>query len=130
MAIFDNSMFDPQSFRGGMSGWLQQALQTGLLGKVLAQQDDQPMRPQIGPTFAAGDHGMMGGVPFPIAPGPEPQPPNALPPNAQPAGPAMPPGAQPPLPQFTPFGPQGSPDIFSRLSAAVHNIGGKGIIPG
>src|SRR6478752_6945031 len=104
MAIFDNSMFDPQSYRGGMSGWLQQALQSGLLGKVLAQQD-QPMQPQIGPTFAAGDHGMMGGVPFPIAPGGPP--PNALPPNAQPAGPAQPP--MPPQDQMQPpplLGPQ------------------------
>lgn len=54
MAIFDNSVFDPQTYRGGMSGWLQQALQNGLLGKALSPQDQ--------PTSM----GNYGGVQYPI----------------------------------------------------------------
>ena len=186
MAGFDSSNFDPQTFRG-LLGWLQQNMQQGLLptgdmpGQGFPPAQAQPMQPQIGPTYAAGDHGMMGGVPFPIAPGPEP---SALPPNAQPAGPAQPgvpdggilsallsgitsipqnlglTGGPTPPPQPQPNGnpyrqpdqsqvrgadpslpgvpaasipgmpTQSNPDLITRLSAAAHNIGGKGIIPG
>ncbi len=55
MAIFDNAIFDPQTYAGGMSGWLQQALQSGLLGKAIQQQQDQPT-----------SVGNYGGVQYPI----------------------------------------------------------------
>src|SRR5512138_1559083 len=69
MALFDSSIFDPQTYQGGMAGnsWLLQALQNGLLSRGGISADVTP----TGPTYARGNEGMMGGVPFPIAAKPD-----------------------------------------------------------
>lgn len=71
MAFFDNNIFSPQTYQGGMSNWLADALRSGLLGRAI-QPTETPMQPQTGPTFAQGNQGSMGGVPFPIMGEPQP----------------------------------------------------------
>ncbi len=138
MALFDNSLFDSSTYNGAMPGWLQQALQSGLLGRALPpQQQDQP---QVGPTYASGNQGMMGGVPFPIVgannaggmAGAQSLPPNAAPAGPAPGAPPQPPAAPQPQPGSLLGGPQPSdPGILARLSAGFHNLGaGGGLIPG
>src|SRR6185437_15799549 len=126
------SQFDPSSYsgsQGALPGWLMQALQSGLLKNALGGQIAPPSpqdQSQTGPTYANGNQGMMGGVPFPIA-GPAPmQDQSQLPPNAIPSGPAQMPQGQP----QSPLAPQ-DPGIMDRLSAFTHNLGASGgIIPG
>jgi hypothetical protein len=105
MAIFDNAMFDPQTYGGGMSGWLQNALRSGLLGRAI-QQPEQPT-----------SMGNYGGTPYPIY-GQAPQQPATNEMSAQAVQqPALP---QPPQENF-----------FSRLQSNISpgwaqlNAGGK-----
>jgi hypothetical protein len=54
MAFFDNNIFSPQTYQGGMSNWLVDALRSGLLGRAIPQQDQ--------PTSM----GNYGGVQYPV----------------------------------------------------------------
>src|SRR3569833_960440 len=73
MALFDPSMFDQQTYQGGL---LSRLFGPSGVGPQLPQSAGftGPLPQQVGPTFANGQSGAMCGVPFKIAGGQPPQP--------------------------------------------------------
>jgi hypothetical protein len=104
MAFFDNNIFSPQSYQGGMSNWLVDALRSGLLGRAIPQQDQ--------PTSM----GNYGGVQYPVF-GQAPQQPATNELSAQ--------AAQQPI------APEPQQDFITRLQSNISpgwaqlNAGGK-----
>jgi len=100
MAIFDNAMFNPQTYAGGMSDLFQRALQNGLLGRALQPQD---------PPTSVGNYG---GVPYPIY-GQAPQQPVTNELSAQSIQGQQLPAQQPMVP------PEPQQNFFGRLQANI-----------
>src|SRR6185312_12631835 len=141
--LFDPSMFDPQSYQG-ISGLLGNLFNNPLGANQLPPSAGFPDQVQNGPTYANGTSGMMGGVPFPIAPADpgattlsaqtqQPQAPQSSPLGGlgnMLSGIFSPQQTQAPsvAPTGSPLAPNGSssPSIMDRISAISHNIGGGG----
>jgi len=113
MGMFDNSAFNPQTYAGGMTSWLQDALRSGLLGRALPQQQDA----QSPPTSM----GSYGGIQYPIFGQPDTTTLSAQSQQAQPQQapqPQMPPPQQP-----QPQAPQ-QPSFFGGLNNTLQNVAG------
>lgn len=127
MALFDQATFDPQSYQGGL---LSRLFGQSGLGPQLPQSAGfpGPLPQQVGQTFANGQNGAMGGVPFQIA-GQAPQPTVDM--SARSATPPAPLTQAPPATQSPLLGQQAQePSMSDRLSAFAHNpSGAHGLIP-
>lgn len=120
MALLD-ALFDPRMLQGV----------GGLLNSVPYRLPQSagfpgPLPQQVGETYANGQSGAMGGVPFQIAG----QAPQTVDMSARSQTPPAAMTAAPPATQSPLYGQQQEPSISDRLSAFAHNpSGAKGIIP-
>lgn len=120
MAALLDGIFDPQTY-AGVQGLLSRLFPQGLQVPTAPGQPDQT---PTGPTFARGNFGSMGGVPFPIMPGGPAQGPTTMDLSAQSQQPQMPPQQmQQPAPMLptSPAQPQSS-DLLQRLQAGATNF--------